>query len=163
MASTGIARASATQAIIGPVLTQAGFQYWYLACFPECIVAVRQGIWDGILLAMSGTVPPAHLGVLGYLLVALLKGRGEKRRKELEAAVTSTPTSRLRMNPNIIYEASQLRSITVKSRSFGTLITPDIILETATGKKQKYGIQKPDLDKAVQQLQQMYPNVFKAS
>jgi hypothetical protein len=91
--------------------------------------------------------------------VALLKGRGQKRRAQLEAAVTSTPTSRLRMAPNIIYESAQLRSITLKSRSFGTLITPDITLETKNGKKQKYGIQKPDFDKASQQLRQMYPTL----
>jgi hypothetical protein len=162
MASTGTALASApTQAIIGPVLTQAGFQYWYLACFPDCIVAVRQGIWTGLLLAMSGTVLPAHFGLLGVLVGILMKGRGEKRRQQVETAIASTPTSRLRMKPNIVYLTTELRSITFKSKSLGTLITPDIILETRNGRKQKYGIQKPDFEKACVQLTQMFPGLCK--
>ena len=162
MASIGIAPAFApTRAIIGPVQSQAGFQYWYLVCFPDCIVAVRQGIWAGLLLAMSGTTPPAHLGVLGYLLVALLKSRGSVRRKLVEAEITNTPTSRLRMQPNLVFEIPPLRAITLKGKSFGGLITPDITFETASGTKQKFGIQKPDYDKACPQLKLMYPALCK--
>jgi hypothetical protein len=163
MASTGTAPAAVpTRAVLGPVLTQAGFQYWYLACFPDCVIAVRQGIWAGLCLAMTGTVPPTHFGLLGVLLVSLMKGRGEKLRQQVEATLQSTPTSRLRMKPNLVYQTMQLRSITFKPGGFGTLITPDIILETKTGSKQKYGIQKPDFDKACAQLKQMYPDLCKA-
>ena len=43
MASTGVAPASAPGRVIaGPLSTQGGFQFWYLACFPDCIVAVQQ-------------------------------------------------------------------------------------------------------------------------
>lgn len=160
MAGTGVASAP-TRSIIGPCLTQAGFQYWYLACFPDCIVAVRQGMWSGLLLAMSGTVPPAHLGLLGYLLVLAMKGRGQKRRQQVEAEVAATPTSRLQMKPNLVYQMTELRSITLKAVGFGTLITPNIILEMKTGSKQKFGIQKPDFEKACEQLKQIYPALCK--
>ena len=162
MASTGTAPATVpTRALVGPVLTQAGFQYWYLACFPDCIIAVRQGIWAGLCLAMTGTVPPAHLGLLGALLVGLMKGRGEKLRQQVEATLQSTPTSRLRAKPNSVYQTMQLRSITFKAGGFGTLITPDIILETKSGSKQKYGIQKPEFEKAGALMKQMYPDLCK--
>lgn len=153
MAMTGAAPAP-TRAILGPCATQAGFQYWYLACFPDCIVAVRQGIWSGLLLAMSGTAP-AH-GLIGGLAGYLLKEAGQKRRLKVEAGIAGMPTSSLQAKPNLTYRVSQLRSITFKSKSFGTLITPDITLETTDGAKQKFGIQKPDFEKARAQLQQMY-------
>ena len=158
MPATGTSLASAPKrAILGPALTQGGFRYWYWACFPDGIVAVRQGAWNGILYGMAGEALPIHLGLLGYLLMALLKKQGVKRRQQVEATIESTPTSRLRANPNIVYDAAQLRSITFKSRTFGTLITPSITLETNDGKKKKFGMQKPDFDKALVQLKQMYP------
>ncbi len=162
MASTGTAPATVpTRTIVGPVLTQAGFQYWYLACFPDCVIAVRQGIWAGLCLAMSGTVPPAHFGLLGALLVSLMKERGIKLRQQAETALQSIPTSRLRMKPNLVYQTMQLRSITFKPGGFGTLITPNIILETKSGSKQKYGIQKPEFEKASALMKQMYPELCK--
>src|SRR5580698_7604837 len=103
MPATGTSLASAPKrAILGPALTQGGFQYWYLACFPDSIVAVRQGAWNGILYGMAGEALPIHLGLLGYLLMALLKKQGVKRRQQVEATIESTPTSRLRANPNIV-------------------------------------------------------------
>jgi hypothetical protein len=93
----------------------------------------------------------------------LLKSRGDKRRQQVEASIASTPTSRLRTKPNLIFDTSQLRSITLKSSSFGTLITPDITLETKDGKRQKFGVQKPDFEKASAQLKQMFPAMCKNS
>ncbi len=95
------------------------------------------------------------------MLVALLKGRGNVRRTQVESEITNTPTSRLRMQPNRIFQISQLRSITLKGRNFGGLVTPDITFETADGSSQKFGIQKPDYDKACPQLKQMYPALYK--
>jgi len=162
MASTGVAPAAVpTRALIGPCSTQAGFQYWYLACFPDCIVAVRQGIWAGLLLGATGTVAPVHFGLLGALLMALMRSQGLKVRQQVETMLQSAPTSRLRMKPNLVYQTMQLRSITFNSRSFGTLVSPDIILETKSGGKQKFGIQKPDFEKYMPTLKQMYPDLCK--
>ena len=148
-----------TRAILGPCSTQGGFQYWYLACFPDGIVAVRQGIWAGLLLAMSGTVVPARLGILGVIAGTLLQGSGEKRRRQVEAALAKSTATGLRRQPNLSYPVSQLRAITFKTNSFGTLITPSIILETSNGKKEKFGIQKPDFEKAVPLLKHMFPTL----
>jgi hypothetical protein len=168
MASTGTAPAAVpTRAVVGPLFTQAGFQYWYLACFPDCVVAVRQGIWDGLMLAMSGTgkAPmPVYFGLLGGLVMQLMKGSGNKVRQRAEAALQNIPTSRLRLKPNLVYQTMQLRSISFKRSKFavpGSLITPDIIVETKSGGKQKYGIQPLDFDKACAQLKQMYPDLCK--
>jgi hypothetical protein len=150
--------------IVGPFLTSAGFQYWYLACFSDCIVAVPQGIWTGLMLAMSNSVPPVF-GLLGALLVHFASKRGQTLRQKIEATLTMTPASLLRLKPNTVYQKAQLRSITFKGGKFGraagSLITPDIILETIGG-KQKYGIQGPDFEKACGQLKQMYPDLCKS-
>jgi hypothetical protein len=167
MASTAPAPVP-TRAIVGPVLTQAGFQYWYLACFPDCVVAVRQGIWDGLMLAMSGTgtpkVPALYAGALGVLVMHLLKGRGQKVRQRAEMTLQSTPTSRLRLKPNVVYQTMQLRSISFKRSKFavpGSIVTSDVIFETKSGGKQKYGVQPLDFDKSCEQLKQMYPDLCK--
>src|SRR6267142_2269027 len=134
MTSTGVAPAPATspsRTIVGPFLTSAGFQYWYLACLPDCVVAVPQGMWTGMMLALSNSVPPIF-GLLGALLVHLGSRRGQKLRVQIEATLQSTPDSQLRMNPNTVFPIAELRSIAFKGGKFahapaGSLITPDII------------------------------------
>src|SRR3954465_12034411 len=45
MSSTGVVAAKAPErAIVGPFMTQGGFQYSYIACFPDSIIMVPQGI-----------------------------------------------------------------------------------------------------------------------
>jgi hypothetical protein len=162
MPASGIALAPApTRALIGPVQTQAGFQFWYLACFPDCIVAVRQGIFTGLLLSMSGNIAHVRFAGLGHLMTELLNDRANKKRRQVEAGMANIPTSRLRMEPNRVFEVAQLRSITLDGRSFAGVITPDIVFETTSGSQQKYGIRKPDFEKASAQLKQMYPSLFK--
>ncbi len=101
------------------------------------------------------------MGVIGYLLGLLLTSQAKKYRQKIEAEMPRISTSLLRSKPNVVFEAAQLRSITLKSRNLGPLVPPDIILETKNGKKQKYGIQKPDFDKAMEQMKQLYPSLCK--
>jgi hypothetical protein len=162
MASTGFARSSKpSQALIGPLLTQSGFQYWYLVCTQDCMIAVRQKIWAGLLLAASNSLAPVHMGVLGYLLRKLLPAQARKYRQKLEIEIPRIPGSRLRSMPNMVFDTVQLNSITLKPKKFGGLGRPDIILEMRDGKTQKFGIEKVDYGKAVEQLQLMYPGLCK--
>jgi hypothetical protein len=162
MASPGAAIASSTREIVGPVFTSAGFQYWYLDCYPDCVVAIPQGALTGLFMAMSNSVA-LHLGLLGALIVSLMRGRGQILRQQCVAAIEATPTSRLRAKPNQVCQVSQLRSIRFKPvKNGGGLISPDIIFELKTGRKQKYGIQAPDFENACRQLKQLYPELCKA-
>jgi hypothetical protein len=165
MTGFGAAAALATKpsrAIVGPLSTQSGFQYWYLACFPDCIVAVRQSIGAFFVFGMANGAAPSIFGLLGVLINHLVRGKVQGYRQRIEATLASTPTSRLRMKPNVVYQTMQLKSITFKPvKNGGGLILPDVILETKDGKKQKYGMQPADFDKACAQLKQMYPELCK--
>src|ERR1700731_4742771 len=81
MANIGVAPALApTRIVLGPLSSQGGFQYWYLACFPDCIVALRQGIGAFFVLGMSnddGVSYPALFGLVGVLFNHLLSLRRE--------------------------------------------------------------------------------------
>jgi hypothetical protein len=123
-------------------------------------------MWAGMMLALSNSVPPIF-GLLGALLVHLGSQRGQKLRTQIEATLQNTPDSRLRMNPNTVFPIAELRSIAFKGGKFahapaGSLITPDIILETKSGQKRRYGVQGPDFQKACDQLRQMYPTMCKS-
>jgi len=110
---------------------------------------------------MSNSIAP-HLGLLGGLVVGLLRGRGQALRQNSEAAIEATPTSRLRAKPNQVFQVSQLRSIRFKPvKNGGGLISPDLIFELKTGRNQKYGIQAVDFAQACQQLKQIYPALCK--
>jgi hypothetical protein len=134
MTSTGVAPATTpSQAIVGPLFTASGFKYWYLACLPDSIVAVPQGFWTSIMLAMANNVAPMY-GLLG----GLASGRGHSLHARIAATLPSTPDSQLRMKPNTVFQIAQLRAINFKGGKFahapaGALITPDIILETKSG------------------------------
>jgi hypothetical protein len=144
------------------VFSASGFKYWYLACLPDSIVAVPQGLWTSIMLAMSNNVV-IMFGLLGGLAAA----RGHSLHARIVTALPSTPDSQLRMKPNTVFPIAQLRAIHFKGAKFasapaGSLITPDIILELKGGGKQKYGVHGPDFQKSCAQLQQMYPNLCKS-
>src|SRR5882672_10176114 len=115
MANIGVAPALAPNRIVlGPLSTQGGFQYWYLACFPDCIVALRQGIGAFFVLGMSnddGVSYPASFGLVGVLVNHLLKPQARAYRQRMEAMVQNSPTSRLRTKPKVVYEVTQLKAI----------------------------------------------------
>lgn len=159
MSSTGTAPAlSTSRAIIGPASTQGGFQYWYLACLPDSVIAVRQSIGAFFILGLSNGALPPIFGLVGGLLNMLVKGRVKSFRERTEAKLQSASASQLRVKGNIVLTKSQFKSITFKNKSFGTLVLPDLTIETITGKKYKYAMQAPDFEKACAQMKQMYPD-----
>lgn len=160
MASTGTAPAlSQNRAILGPASTQGQFQYWYLACLPDSVIAVRQGIGAFFVLGMASGVLPPGFGLIGGMLGVLLSGRVKSFRQRTEASLQKSSINQLRVKGNIVYQVSQLKAITFKSKGFGNLVLPDITFETMAGPKQKYGMQRPDFDKACVMLKQMYPHL----
>ena len=167
MANIGIAPALApTRFVLGPLSTQSGFQYWYLACFPDCIVAVPQGIGAFFVLGMAnddGVTYPALFGLTGILVNQLLKPKARAYRQRMEAMMQSTPTSRLRSKPNVVYEVPQLKTIQCKAKRGAPLILPELILETKSGSKQKFGVRPAEFKKACEYLKQMYPALFRLS
>ena len=162
MSSTGIAPTlESSRAVVGPVLTGAGFRYWYLACLPDCVVAVRLGTWTGMTLATPGGDTPMHFGLLGVLLGELLKGAGKKGRSQIETSIANTPNSRLFTKPNVVYRKADVRSIICKPSSPLNVIGPRVILEMKNGSKRRYAIQKHDFEKVSAQLKQVYPDLYK--
>jgi hypothetical protein len=159
MASTGAAPAPA-RVIVGPLVTQAGFQYWYLACLPDCIVAVRQGIGAFFALGLSHNIAHAF-GLLGALVKHLLQPRAQSFRQQIEARLQSVSAAQLRTKPNIVFPVSQLRSITYKAKKGAPLFMSDFALEAMTGRKTTYGIAPADFEKIISQLKQMYPTLVK--
>jgi hypothetical protein len=165
MANVGTAPALApTRLVLGPLSTQGGFQYWYLACFPDCIVAVRQGIGAFFALGMAnddGVTYPLLFGLAGILVNHLLKPKARAYRLRIEAMVQGTPTSRLRTKPNVAYDVAQLKAIICKAKKGAPLILPELILETKSGSKQKFGVRPAEFLKACEHLKQMYPGLCK--
>ncbi len=163
MANIGVAPAvTPTRVVIGPLSTQSGFQYWYLACFSDCIVALRQGIGAFFILGMSnddGVSQPALFGLAGVLVNHLLKPKALAYRQRMESMVQSTPSSRLRTNPNVAYEITQLKAITCKLKKGAPLILSELIFETKSGSKQKFGVRPAEFKKACEHLKQMYPGL----
>jgi hypothetical protein len=165
MANIGAAPALApTRLVLGPLSTQGGFQYWYLACLPDCIVAVRQGIGAFFVLGMSndvGVTYPALFGLVGVLVNHLLKPKALAYRQRMEAMVQSGLTSGLRSKPNVVYEVTQLKAIICKAKKGAPLILPELILETKSGSKQKFGVRPAEFLKACEHLEQVYPGLWK--
>jgi hypothetical protein len=163
MANIGTAPAMApTGTVIGPLSTQGGFQYWYLACFPDSIVAVRQGMGAMFVLAMAsddGLMMPGLFGLAGVLINHLLKPKARAYRLQVETMLRNTPTSRLRLKPNIAYEITQLRTIKCVAKRGAPIILSELILETKSGAKQKYGVHPAEFKKACQYLKQTYPDL----
>jgi hypothetical protein len=164
MANIGVAPALApTRIVLGPLSTQGGFQYWYLACFPDCIVALRQGMGAFFVLGMAnddGVSYPALFGLVGVLVNHLLKPKARAYRLRMEAMVQSSPTSRLRTKPNLVYEVTQLKAIKCKAKKGAPLILSELILETKSGSKQKFGVRPAEFKKACEHLKPMYPGLF---
>jgi hypothetical protein len=76
MANTGAApKLASTGPVIGPVFNCGGLQYWYLACFPDAIVAVRHFMGAMFILGMAnddGATMHALFGLSSLLVNHLL-------------------------------------------------------------------------------------------
>ena len=149
----------ANRSIVGPFFTAAGFRGWYLACFPDSIVPVPQGL-TGFWLAVSLLNLPIR--GMGSLLANLMYGYGPRLRKRIEATLADTPDSHLREHIGI--PISQIHSIVFRRGKFANsgLVTPSIILETANRGRLEYGVNLPDFERTCAQLQQMYPTHCKS-
>jgi hypothetical protein len=157
MPNTGVAPAAApTRVIVGPLSTQSGFQYWYLVCFPDCMMAVQQNIGAFFALGMSNSLGRVF-GPVGILVKYLVQPYANAFRQRIEANLQSTPGARLCHKPNVVYQTTQLKAITFKLKKGAPLISSDLILETTTGRKQRYGIVPADFEKVYSQLKQLYP------
>jgi hypothetical protein len=88
-ANIGIAPALApTRVLIGPVFSHGGLRYWYLACFPDSIVALRQGLGASIALGLvndDGVLMRGLWGNAALLVNCALKPRARKYRLRAEA------------------------------------------------------------------------------
>jgi hypothetical protein len=163
MPSFGVSPAQARKPVVlGPLLTQSGLQYWYLACFPDCLVALRQGMGAVFVLGMANDdgVSVPILPVLAWILInKLLKPKAMAYRRRAEVMAEKMPTSRLREKPNVVYDIAQLQTIQCKSKWGAPLVLPELILETKNGSKQTFGIRLSEFKKACQFLPQMYPTL----
>ena len=163
MARFGTAPALApAPTLIAPLLSAAGFRYWYLVGLPDGLAIVPQPFWDGFFTSHSGTRLPPRMNFYAYYLMTFLKKTGAKRRQAMEADLRLVSDSSLRMPPNQVYQRSRLRSITLIAHR-NSISTPDMILETIEGKRVKFGIQHHDFDQASAHLLRMYPGICKSS
>ncbi|HEX4427482.1 MAG TPA: hypothetical protein VH079_18925 [Terriglobales bacterium] len=103
-------------------------------------------------LAMTGL-----FGLSGVLINHLLIPKARAHRLRVEALVRNTPTSRLRLKPNVVYEIAQLGAVTCVAKKGAPLILPELVLETRSGSKRKYGVRPAEFKRACQYLKQMYP------
>jgi hypothetical protein len=161
MSTTGFAPATSGRAIVGPVCTSLGSRYWYLSCFPDVFIAVRQPFFTGLAFALSSDNRPLVFGVMNQLVADIVTKPGRRLRKQVPARLERMSDSQLRSRPNTTIPISQLRSIVFKSSPlarFG-LVFPEIILETTTGKKHVYGLMNTNFDQACSQIRQMYPHL----
>jgi hypothetical protein len=162
MARFGTAPALApAPTFIGPLLSAAGFRYWYLACQPDSLIVVPQAFWDGFFASHAGVVLPSRINFYVYYLFIFLKNTGVKRRQGIEADLNLVPASSLRRPPNRVYDASRLRSITLVWHRRSAISTPDVIFETIDGEKKNFGIQRHDFDLACAVLTEIYPGLCK--
>ena len=165
MLSQGFALASApSRVIVGPVCTCFGFRYWYLACFQDAIIAVPQSFLAGVAFSYSNDSRPVAFGALSQLLTDVITGPGRRLREQRPTLLERMPDSQLRSKPNVAIPISQLRSLSFKASKIaraGLIVTPDIIIEMNTGKKQIYGVLAQNFDKAHAQFLRMYPQLCK--
>ena len=165
MSTTGVAPAKLpSQAVIGPATTQVGFKYWFLVASPDYLIAVRQGPWAVFSLSMAVT-GPAMFGLLGAIFLgSFFLAHAKNRKERIGATLLNTPMAHLRTKRNVIYQVSQIKSITcVRTKAIGGIVLPEITIETKAGRKQKYGLFADGFDEAYEKLKQMYPTLCEHS
>ena len=158
MANSEAAPASTpARIIVGPVSTQAGLQYWYLACFPDYVIAVQQSMAAFFVLGMShagrDSVTP-----ISYLAQRFLQPRTQSYRRRIENTLRTAPRERLMRKPNVVYPATQLKAIVHARKNGEPLFLSDLIFETTNGDRQRYGIVSADFERIYPQLEEMYPS-----
>ena len=165
MPGTAFATASTgNRVIVGPASTAFGFKCWYLVCFHDAIVAVRQSLPTAAAMAYSTDKRLKVYGALAQLFMDTLTSPGRRMRQQIPARLQIVPDSQLRSRPNVVIPTSQVRFIILKSSKiarYGTVVTPEINLEMKTGKKLVYGIYVWDFEKVCSQMWQTYPQLCK--
>lgn len=162
MPSTAFATATTgNRVIVGPALSAFGFKCWYLGCFPDAIVAVRQSFLTAAAIAFSTESRLKLNRFYSQLLWDLVASPGRRLRRRIPETLQTAPDSQLRSRPNIVIPTSQVRSIVLKSGSLARFSAPEINLEMNTGKKLIYGIHGLDFEKVCGQLWQTYPQLCK--
>ena len=132
----------------------AGFREWYLACFPDSIVPLPQGLSGFWRAVLHFNLPIRRMGSLYWRTSC--NDYGPRLRKRTEATLADTPDSQIREHAGI--PLSQIRSIVFHRGKFARsgLVTPSIILETTNRGPLEYGVNLPDFERACAQLQEMY-------
>ena len=164
MANIGAAPALApTRAMIRPVFSHGGLRYWYLACSPDSIVALRQGLGASIALGLANDdgVPMRGLwGNAALVVNRLPKPKARAYRLRAEAMTRNTPTSRLRTTPNVVYDVTELKAIKCVAKKGAPLVLPELVFETKTGGRQMYGVRPDEFKRACELLRQMFPGLW---
>ena len=133
--------------VIGPMLTAFGFRSWYWACRPSQLVAVPAGFW----VAVTASMPGAYGGLVG----ALAGMPGHVKGNKLTARLFAAADGELAAMPGaVVYRTENVEAIACKRLTLGT---PDFIVTTKDGHRQKYGLANPlDFDAVVNALRGCY-------
>jgi hypothetical protein len=133
--------------VIGPMLTAYGFRSWYWVCRPTQLVAVRAGFW----VAVAASMPGAYGGLVG----ALAGMPGHVKGNKLTARLFTATDEQLAAMPRaVVYEREDVEAINYKRLTLGT---PDFIVITKSGRREKYGLANPlDFDAVVNALRGCY-------
>jgi hypothetical protein len=160
MNATGVSTAPASKTVVvGPLFTGYGFKYWYWVCSSDSIVAVPQGLKTGIRLMLANHAA-IMFGLLGSLVMALLRKRGTSSHDRLIAELAGMPTSELYGEPNVVFQLNQVQRIAFKGSSkLSGLLCPDLILETKSGDKRVFGMQPRDVKHFCTELDRLYPQL----
>jgi hypothetical protein len=122
------------------------------------VVAVQQGIGAFFMLGMSDPIGLAYSPV-GILAKYLLQPRAQAYRQKTEATLQKAQIARFRAKPNVVFQTPKLKAITFKFKKGAPVVSSDLVVETKTGSKQRYGINPADFEKVYPQLQQLYPGL----
>jgi hypothetical protein len=114
-------------------------------------VAVSAGFW----LAVTASMPGAYGGLVG----ALAGMPGHVKGNKLTARLFAATESELAVMPGaVVYRPEDVQSIVCKRVTLGT---PDLIVTTKDGRKQKYGLANPlDFDAVVNALRGCYGDLI---
>lgn len=160
MSATGVALAPTSKAVVvGPLFTAYGFKYWYWVCSSDYIIAVPLTVRTSIVLTIANHAT-VMFGLLGALIMSLLKKRGVGAHERLMARLASKQISELCCEPNVVYQLTHLQGITFKrSNKLSGLVCPELSIENKTGNKQLFGMQPRDAKNFRTELNRLYPHL----